>query len=110
MKNCRKCKDPAPIVEREIQKFIEKDTFNLKRNMDVAHEIERSSRCSGGNKLHSVKYECNNFRLQKNDKNEYNLIYQEYIYPPDSFCLEDHYNDKDMYASMCRQSRKDRYK
>ena len=77
--------------------------------MAVAHKIERT--CSEGNKQHSVKYECNNFRLEKNDHNEYNLLYKEDTYSPDSFCFDEHKNEKDLVAKMCiKQSRQDRYK
>ena len=77
--------------------------------MDVAHIAER--KCSKGNVLHQIKYECNNFRLEKNDKSGYNLLYKEDTYSPDSFCFDEHKNEKDLVAKMCiKQSRQDRYK
>ena len=109
LKNCRNCNGPKPIVVREIQKFVENGTFDDKSNMDVAHKALFD--CSKGNVLREIKYECNNFRLEKNDKSGYNLLYKDDIYPPDSFCFDDHDNGKYLIAKMCiRQSRQDRYK
>ena len=108
LKNCRYCHDPKPKVVKEIQKFVENVKFDVKSNMDVAHKALFS--CSKG-KLDIIKYECNNFRLEKTDKSGYNLLYNEDTYSPDSFCFDEHKNEKDLVAKMCiKQSRQDRYK
>ena len=106
---CRKCNSLTPIIQNEIQKFVENGPLDVKSNMDDARKKERN--CSEGDDLHYVKYECNNFRLEKNNESGYNLLYKEDTYPPDSFCFGSHKNEKDLIASMCiRQSRMDRFK
>ena len=107
--NFRTCDDgPNPIVKKELQIFIEGESFNEETNLDVAHKWER--KCAKGYHQSSVRYECNNFHLKKNDRNEYDLWYNENRYPPDSFCLSSLGNETDLFAHMCmKQSRQNRF-
>ena len=109
LKTYRNCNGAKTELENMIQKFVDNVTFRIKSNMDVAHILEQ--KCSNGDVRREAKYECDNFRLEKNDKNEYNLRYKEDIYSPDSFCFDSHENGKDLIAKLCiRQSRLDKYK
>ena len=75
----------------------------------MAHNLER--RCAKGYIQQTVKLECDNFDLKKNSRNEYDLWFDNVIYPPDSFCLDNH--ETDLIAAMCvkdvKQSIKDKY-
>ena len=97
------------IVEKELQRFVEGSSFKAQSNLDVAHKLER--KCEKGHYHHDVKYECNNFDLKPNDRNEYDLLYNGHRYPPDSFCLGIMENDEtDLVAQFCmKKSRKDRF-
>ena len=99
---------PNAIVKEQIKQFVDGSTFNDESNLDVAHLLER--KCAEGYYQRSVKYECNNFDLKKNDKNEYDLWYNQNRYPPDSFCLGSQENETDLIARLClRKPRKDRF-
>ena len=88
--------------------FVDGSTFNDESNLDVAHKWER--KCAKGDRQRSVKYECNNFYLKKNGRNEYDLWYNENRYPPDSFCLSSWENETNLFAHMCmKESRKNRF-